>query len=154
MSSVLTCCCTQQGGTDGEAGNMEDSGGQGAGEGSAAQRIKASNAEDAERLVIYCQNNQRPRRTCLTHCARYCTPCRPLLRTFLGWIRSPPPTMHRCAPDHNFCRNPPPNTGSCRPFLDISGHYVERNAPLCHTHAFAKIESEPVGACLRQPVLL
>ena len=28
----------------------------------------------------------------LTHCAAYCTPCRPLLRPFSGWMLSPPPT--------------------------------------------------------------
>ena len=27
-----------------------------------------------------------------THCATYCTPCRPLIRAFSGWIRTPPPT--------------------------------------------------------------
>ena len=26
-----------------------------------------------------------------THCATYCTPCRPLIRAFSGWIRTPPP---------------------------------------------------------------
>ena len=31
-------------------------------------------------------NNQRQRRTCAT----YCTPCRPRIREFSGWIRTPP----------------------------------------------------------------
>ena len=33
-------------------------------------------------------NNQRQRRTCYT----YCTPCRPLIRAFSGWILTPPPS--------------------------------------------------------------
>ena len=35
---------------------------------------------------------------------------------------------------------------------DISGYfwiYTEQNSPFCHTHTFAKLESEPVGACPR-----
>ena len=27
-----------------------------------------------------------------THCATHCTPCRPLIGAFSGWIRTPPPT--------------------------------------------------------------
>ena len=29
---------------------------------------------------------------CPTHCASYCAPCQPLLRSISGWIRFPPPT--------------------------------------------------------------
>ena len=31
-------------------------------------------------------NNQRQRRTYVPHCTTYCTPCRPLLQVFFGWI--------------------------------------------------------------------
>ena len=52
-----------------------------------------------ERLVFYCRTTSAStapctsrRMCCLTHCARYCAPCQPLLRAFSRWIRSPPPT--------------------------------------------------------------
>ena len=45
----------------------------------------------AARLVIYCQTTGVSA-ALATHCATYCTPCRPLIRAFSGWIRTPPPT--------------------------------------------------------------
>jgi len=45
-----------------------------------------------ERLVIYCQTSSVSA-ALATHCATYCTPCRPLLRAFSGWILAPPPTV-------------------------------------------------------------
>ena len=47
---------------------------------------------DGERLVIYCQTTGVSAAHA-THCASYCTPCRPLRRAFSGWIRTPPPTL-------------------------------------------------------------
>ena len=44
-----------------------------------------------ERLVIYCQTTSVSAAHA-THCATYCTPCRPLIRVFVGRIRTPPPT--------------------------------------------------------------
>ena len=44
-----------------------------------------------KRLVIYCQTTGVSAAHA-THCATYCTPCRPLIRAFSGWIRTPPPT--------------------------------------------------------------
>ena len=46
----------------------------------------------AERLVIYCQTTSVSAAHA-THCATYCTPFRPLIRAFSGWIRTPPPTQ-------------------------------------------------------------
>jgi len=43
-------------------------------------------------LVIYCQTTGVSAAHA-THCATYCTPCRPLRRAFSGWIRTPPPTL-------------------------------------------------------------
>jgi len=45
-----------------------------------------------ERLVIYCQPTSI-RTAHASHRATYCTPCRPLIRAFSGWITSPPPTV-------------------------------------------------------------
>ena len=45
-----------------------------------------------ERLVIYCQTTGASAAHA-THCATYCTPCRPLMQAFSGWIRTPPPTV-------------------------------------------------------------
>ena len=42
-------------------------------------------------MVIYCQTTGASAAHA-THCATYCTPCRPLIRAFSGWIRTPPPT--------------------------------------------------------------
>ena len=50
-----------------------------------------------ERLVIYCQTTGVSAAHA-THCATYCTPCRPLIRAFSGWIRTPPPTWYRQTP--------------------------------------------------------
>ena len=47
----------------------------------------------AERLVIYCQTTGVSAAHA-THCATYCTPCRPLIRAFSGWIQTPPPTLY------------------------------------------------------------
>ena len=48
-------------------------------------------ARGPERLVIYCQTTGvSPAHA--ARCATYCTPCRPLIRAFSGWIRTPPPT--------------------------------------------------------------
>jgi hypothetical protein len=49
-----------------------------------------------ERLVIYCQTTSVSAAHA-THCATHCTPCRPLIRAFSGWIRTPPPKegLHR-----------------------------------------------------------
>ena len=52
-------------------------------------RIRSTAAP--ERLVIYCQTTGFSAAHA-THCATYCTPCRPLTRAFSGWIRTPPPT--------------------------------------------------------------
>ena len=43
------------------------------------------------RSLIYCQTTGVSAAHA-THCATYCTPCRPLIRAFSGWIRTPPPT--------------------------------------------------------------
>ena len=43
-------------------------------------------------MVIYCQTTGASAAHA-THCATYCTPCRPLIRAFSGWIRTPPPTL-------------------------------------------------------------
>ena len=51
----------------------------------------AQEAHCHERLVIYCQTTSVSAAHA-THCATNCTPCRPLLRAFSGWIRTPPPT--------------------------------------------------------------
>ena len=53
-----------------------------------------------ERLVIYCQTTGVSAARA-THCATYCTPCRPLIRAFSGWIRTPPPTGPRRTPTPN-----------------------------------------------------
>jgi len=52
--------------------------------------------EDAseKRLVIYCQKTGVSAAHA-TRCATYCTPCRPLIRAFPRWIRTPPPTRER-----------------------------------------------------------
>ena len=44
-----------------------------------------------KRLVMYCQPTSVSTAH-TTHCDTYCTPCRPLIRAFSGWIRTPPPT--------------------------------------------------------------
>ena len=49
---------------------------------------------EGERLLIYCQTTGVSAAHA-THCATYCTPCRPLIRAFSGWIRTPPPTRGR-----------------------------------------------------------
>ena len=51
-------------------------------------------ATPPERLVIYCLPTGVSAAHA-THCATYCTPCRPLVREFPGWIRTPPPTRPR-----------------------------------------------------------
>jgi len=59
-----------------------------------------------ERLVIYCQTTGVSVAHA-THCATYCTPCRPLIRAFSGWIRTPPPTGSGGEPERNqgkMCR--------------------------------------------------
>ena len=61
-----------------------------------------------ERLLIYCKTTSVSA-THATHCATYCTPCRPLIRAFSGWIRTPPPT-------------PPCHPGTC---ICISGAETE-----------------------------
>ena len=48
---------------------------------------------EGERLVIYCQTTGVSAAPA-THCATYCTPCRPLIRAFSGWIRTP--LLHLC----------------------------------------------------------
>ena len=45
-------------------------------------------------MVTYCQTTGVIA-SHATHCATYCTPCRPLIRAFSGWIRTPPPTSAR-----------------------------------------------------------
>ena len=40
-------------------------------------------------------NNRRQRRTCYALCHILYTPCRPLIRAFSGWIRTPLPTSER-----------------------------------------------------------
>jgi len=49
---------------------------------------------ERERLVIYCQTTSVSAAHA-THCATYCNPCRPLIRAFSGWIRTPPLTLLR-----------------------------------------------------------
>jgi hypothetical protein len=56
-----------------------------------------------ERLVIYCQTTGVSAAHA-THCATYCTPCRPLIRAFSGWIRTPPPNLFSFC----FCPIAPP----------------------------------------------
>ena len=56
-----------------------------------------------ERLVIYCQTSSVSAAHA-THCATYCTPRRPLLRSFSGWILTPPPTVYQASSHHR--RNP------------------------------------------------
>ena len=51
----------------------------------------AANDAPADRLVIYRQTTGVSAEHA-THCATYCTPCRPLIRAFSGWIQTPPPT--------------------------------------------------------------
>jgi hypothetical protein len=46
----------------------------------------------SERLIIYCQTTSVSAAHA-PHCATYCTPCRPLIRAFSGWILTPPPTV-------------------------------------------------------------
>ena len=46
-----------------------------------------------ERLVIYCQTTGVSAAHA-AHCATYCTPCRPLIRAFSGWIRTPPCALY------------------------------------------------------------
>jgi hypothetical protein len=48
--------------------------------------------EQRERWVIYCRTTSVSVARA-THCASYCTPCRPLIRAFSGWIRTPPPKL-------------------------------------------------------------
>ena len=55
--------------------------------------------QNGERLVIYCQTTGVSAAHA-THCATYCTPCRPLIRAFSGWIRTPPPTSKTDDDDH------------------------------------------------------
>ena len=62
---------------------MEDSGEQGAGEVSAAQRIKPSNAQDAERLVIYCQTTSPS----AAHALRIALPTYPVSAAITGFFR-------------------------------------------------------------------
>ena len=44
----------------------------------------------AERLVIHCQTTSVSAAHA-THCATHCTPYRPLIQAFAGWIRTAPP---------------------------------------------------------------
>ena len=44
----------------------------------------------SKKLVIHCQTTSVSVAHA-THCASYCTPWRPLMRAFSGWIRTPPP---------------------------------------------------------------
>ena len=53
-----------------------------------------------QRLVSHCQTTSFSAAHA-THCATYCTPCRPLIRAFSGWIRTPPPTGWQELP-HNW----------------------------------------------------
>jgi len=55
-------------------------------------RCSVPSSFSQERLVIYCQTTSVSAAHA-THCATYCTPCRPLIRAFSGWIRTPPPTI-------------------------------------------------------------
>ena len=54
-------------------------------------RVSLIDEATGERLVIYCQTTGVSAAHA-THCATYCSPCRPLRRAFSGWIRTPPPT--------------------------------------------------------------
>ena len=47
-----------------------------------------------ERLVFHCQTTSVSVAHA-THCASYCTPCRPLTRAFSGWNRILPPNLYR-----------------------------------------------------------
>ena len=51
-------------------------------------------------MVIYCQTTGVSAAHA-THCATYCTPCRPLIREFSGWIRTPPPTSRGVQTTHS-----------------------------------------------------
>ena len=78
-----------------------------------------SGAPPRERLVMCCQTTGVSAAHAL-HCATYCTPCRPLIRAFSGWIRTPPPTRY---------------TGT-------HGYRAYRGTPLTRKHI-------PLGPCLR-----
>jgi hypothetical protein len=41
-------------------------------------------------LITYCQTSSVSAAHA-PHCATYCTPCRPLIRAFSGWILTPHP---------------------------------------------------------------
>ena len=62
-----------------------------------------TNDAGSERLVIYCQTTSVSAAHA-TYCATCCTPCRPLIGAFSGWIRTPPPTTH----DHDTRRHSTP----------------------------------------------
>ena len=50
--------------------------------------------QDRERLVVYFQTSSVSAAHA-THCATNCSPCRPLIRAFPGWIRTPDSTQDR-----------------------------------------------------------
>ena len=88
-----------------------------------------------ERLVIYCQTTGVSTAHA-THCATYCTPCRPLIRAFPGWIRTPPPTcrsefMKRILNPSEYASN----LGTSPSFLGT----VPRSEHRRYTQAFATI---------------
>ena len=66
--------------------------GQGRGQQEGGPVLRCAPPFGEERLVIYCQTTGVSAAHA-THCATYCTPCRPLIRAFSGWIRTPPPTF-------------------------------------------------------------
>ena len=59
----------------------------------------------AKRLVFRCQTTSVSVAHA-THCASHCIPCRPLIRTFSGWIRTPSKIFG--------ILNPPPTPGTIR----------------------------------------
>ena len=80
---------------------------------------RAALFEKPERLVIYCQTTGVSAAHA-TYGATYCTPCRPLIRAFSGWIRTPPPTSrsqgNRMSPWHSLSTlNPQPSTLNPQP---------------------------------------
>ena len=61
----------------------------------------------AERLVICCRKTSVSAAHA-THCATYCTPFRPLIRAFSGWIRTPPSTGCHTPSHYSIQELPPP----------------------------------------------
>jgi hypothetical protein len=88
----------------------------------------------AERLVIYCQTTSVSAAHA-THCATYCTPCRPLIRAFSGWmcrlVYCPHPKCGQALekPDESEENYPLATCPSCEKIICVSCKV--RPPPLC-----------------------